>query len=98
MIARGLCSQLAKPTSSPLLSPNMWHAQRINPKPGAGDRPQVCSLGINDLSAFTFTEITARTTHKDARGHSIGARYMEAFSYFRSGKKGVVLPTHFRAA
>lgn len=51
----------------------------------------VCSKGIADLSGFTFTEIVSRTTHPDARGRSIGERWMEAFAYFRTGTKGQIL-------
>jgi len=51
----------------------------------------VCSKGIADLSGFTFTEIVSRTTHPDARGRSIGERWMEAFAYFRTGTEGQIL-------
>jgi len=45
----------------------------------------VCARNITDISGFTFGEITG--LHD---GNNVGARYMEAFAYFRTGKKGLI--------
>lgn len=53
----------------------------------------MCGLGITDLSAFTMTEITALYD-----GNFVGERYMEAFAYFRTGQKGLVIAPEALAA
>ena len=44
----------------------------------------MCDYGVTDLSMFTFFEIVGKAD-------PLGVRYMEALSYFRTGRKGLIL-------
>ena len=43
----------------------------------------MCDYGVTDLSMFTFFEIVGKAD-------PLGVRYMEALSYFRTGRKGLI--------
>lgn len=47
----------------------------------------VCDNGIVDWSGFTLLEIATATGNA-----TLGHRYMEALAYFRTGKKGQIIP------
>lgn len=50
----------------------------------------MCSVGITDLSVFTFFEVVQRMSSIDRRlGGTLAERYFRAFEYFRTGKKPI---------
>jgi len=75
---------------SPAVCPDCSHYDSLTQEELYQRMDLMCALGIVDVSAFTFMEIAQL---KAGGGEGVGARWMEALAYFRTGKRGLILPT-----
>merc|ERR1711865_580737 len=75
---------------SPAVCPDCSHYDSLTQEELYQRMDLMCGLGIVDVSAFTFMEIAQL---KAGGGEGVGARWMEALAYFRTGKRGLILPT-----